>query len=308
MLTEIMTIVKEIEAVVNSRPLTNVDSELDYILKPSDFLTIGKVITVEESGNESEPKSTSVTKTELIRGWKRALTLLKEFKDMFSNRYLLSLQERYGHLPREPRITSKLVPKLGQVVQIKDDSKNRNEWKVGKITELIYSADSLCRAAKVRVEKNEYTRSIAHLYPLEIQDAIDPITNINDKGETRPIMTFDHDTVNTESLEEVYPQTHYLKPDEILKPQSVVPMPLKSEDCVSTQFEDEEIASTEKEHELLPNTTETNNDSKDINQRYRRAAATKAIEKIKEWSRDLTALLLHSRASPPGSVASSASH
>lgn len=301
---QLTTIVKEIEAVVNSRPLTSVDSEPDHILKPSDFLTVGKVITVEESENESEPRIISTTKTDLIKGWKRALILLKEFKDMFSNRYLLSLRERYGHLPREPRITSKLKPSPGQIVQIKGDSKNRNDWKVGKITELIPSADGLCRAAKVQVGNSEYTRSIAHLYPLEIEDAPDPVTNICDIGETRPLVTPDIDTVNTEELEKIHPQVHESTTDEITQPQAIAPMSLMEDDHVSIQAEGEDNALTEKKDESLPNRTETNNI--EVNQRSRRAAATKAIQKIKEWTRDLTALLLHSGALPPGSVASGA--
>ncbi|XP_073942447.1 uncharacterized protein [Choristoneura fumiferana] len=301
---QLSTIVKEIEAVVNSRPLTSVDSEPDYVLKPSDFLTAGKVITLEEAENESEPQIMTTTKTELIKGWKRALIMLKEFKEMFYNRYLLSLRERYGHLPREPRITSKLTPSPGQIVQIKGDSKNRNDWKVGKITELIPSADSLCRAAIVQVGDTEYTRSIAHLYPLEIEDAPEPIANISSKGGTRPLVTPDHDTVNIESVEEIRPLTPDLTTAVIPQPQVIAPMPLTMEDHVSIQDEDAEHAPTEHEDESLPNTTEMND--MDVNQRSKRAAATKAMERIKEWTRDLTALLLHSKALPPGSVATGA--
>lgn len=46
---QLVTLVKEIEATVNTRPLTCVDSELVHILKPSDFLTMGKCITMEGS-------------------------------------------------------------------------------------------------------------------------------------------------------------------------------------------------------------------------------------------------------------------
>lgn len=61
----------------------------------------------------------TVTKTDLIQSWKRGLEILEI---MFMNRYLPSLRELYRHSPKEPRVQSKLVPKIGQVVQIKGNT------------------------------------------------------------------------------------------------------------------------------------------------------------------------------------------
>ncbi|XP_047998794.1 uncharacterized protein LOC125236138 [Leguminivora glycinivorella] len=168
--SQLATTVKEIEAVLNTRPLTYVDSEPDHVLKPSDFLTMGKCIVMETSSMDPSTSHGTVTKDNLIKGWKKALIILREIKEMFENRYLLNLRERYSHHPKEPRVTSKLTPKIGQIVQIKGDTKNRINWKVGKIVSLKEGADGLCRVATVQVGDTIYTRSIAHLYPLEIED------------------------------------------------------------------------------------------------------------------------------------------
>ncbi|XP_069358830.1 uncharacterized protein [Maniola hyperantus] len=89
---------------------------------------------------------------------------------MFSNRYLLSLRERYQHSHRDPRVTSKLEPQEGQIVQIKGDHPNRESWRVGKITKLMKGKDGFSRTAKVKVDNSEYIRSISHLYPLEMDE------------------------------------------------------------------------------------------------------------------------------------------
>lgn len=77
---------------------------------------------------------------------------MDELKRMFTRQYLPSLRERYQH-----------------IVQIKGDSKNRDNWKVGRITSLILGSYGKCQVAKVRVGETDFTRSIGHLYPLEIE-------------------------------------------------------------------------------------------------------------------------------------------
>ncbi|XP_063391759.1 uncharacterized protein LOC134677258 [Cydia fagiglandana] len=208
--TQLVTAVKEIEAVLNTRPLTYVDSEPDHVLKPSDFLTMGKCIITETSDKDPRTSQGTVTKDNLIKGWKKARIILREFKEMFENRYLLNLRERYSHHPKEPRVTSKVAPKIGQIVQIKGDTKNRINWKVGKIVSLKEGADGLCRVATVRVGDTEYTRSIAHLYPLEIEDGEEQCkqTSSYEESVEEPVQLpdfprpLDKDDVTIESLKQ----------------------------------------------------------------------------------------------------------
>lgn len=44
---QLLTIIKEAEAVTNTRSLTYVGSNVEHILKPADFLTPGKCLSIE---------------------------------------------------------------------------------------------------------------------------------------------------------------------------------------------------------------------------------------------------------------------
>ncbi|CAG4986844.1 unnamed protein product [Parnassius apollo] len=114
------------------------------------------------------PQKESEIKVALIEGWRRGQRLLEEFKYMFSNRYLSMLRERTQRMNRQPHIVSKKNPEIGDIVQIKGDNNNRSTWKTGKIVTLYRSKDRQVRVASVRVGDKEYNRSIAHLYPPEI--------------------------------------------------------------------------------------------------------------------------------------------
>ena len=166
---QLVTIIKEVETVINTRPLTYVGTEIEHVLKPIDFLTPGAIIRVEASEQENFERGT-LTKTDLIENWKRGQTILKEFIEMFINQYLPSLRERWIK-NKEGRIKSNRVPKVGDIVQIKGDSTNRLCWKIGKIVSLEKGHDNEVRAAKVNIEGKSFTRSISHLYPLEIEES-----------------------------------------------------------------------------------------------------------------------------------------
>ncbi|XP_073966871.1 uncharacterized protein [Choristoneura fumiferana] len=118
--------------------------------------------------------SATATKQQLIEGWKRGEIIMNEYKDMFMNQYLLSLRERYRHSPKQPRVKAHDRPSLGDIVQLKGESKNRLNWKVGQIVELVKGADGQCRVAKVKIGNTIFNRSIGHLYPLEIDETERP--------------------------------------------------------------------------------------------------------------------------------------
>ncbi|XP_052739599.1 uncharacterized protein LOC128198522 [Bicyclus anynana] len=276
---EFNTIVREIEAVVNTRPLTCVDSEIEHILKPSDFLTSGNCISIEATETDSSIPGTS-RKQDLIQCWKRALKIREEFKEMFSNRYLLSLRERYQHSHKEPRITSKLDPRVGQIVQIKGDSKNRESWKVGKIINLIKGKDDLSRVAQVKVGETVYTRSISHLYPLELDEEQTYITleeptsdnNITVSPEKSFQVSFERDTIEdvTETIQEV----------ESNSSESIDKVILQNEELPTQAQQIEESAI-----ESIPT-------NQSANIRPKRDAAARALQRIREWTQNLVTSFL----------------
>ena len=59
-------------------------------------------------------------------------------------------------------------PKLGEVLLIKSEDKNRGKWKVGVVTDLIKGRDGVVRAAKLRVGTSYIERAVQQLFPLEL--------------------------------------------------------------------------------------------------------------------------------------------
>lgn len=291
--SQMITVTKEIEAVLNSRPLTCVDSEIIHILKPVDFLSIGRCITTQISEDDIIKESTKV-KTDLIKGWKKALKIREEFIEMFLNRYLPSLRERYNSARKEPRIKShSLIPKVGQIVQMRGDTKNRENWKVGKIISLHKSDDGFCRTAKIKVGCTEFTRSISQLYPLEIEEDMefsDKIVNkkghyrvSNDSNTQLQDSNKDDRNIIIEELEDRNMQEGHVR----------INIPYY-QDTIPEMGRDEIEAENENENVEVINKNDAQNH--DINKvevqsiaqpRIRREAATKALEKIREWTRNL---------------------
>lgn len=112
----------------------------------------------------------TTTKRELVQGWKGGNIILEEFKEMFTNRYLTALRERYGSNHKQPRVKPGREPCIGDVVQLKGGQKNRELWKTGRISSLICGLDGECRVAKVKIGNDEFVRSIAQLYPQKVED------------------------------------------------------------------------------------------------------------------------------------------
>ena len=156
---EFETIVIEIEAVINSRPLTYVyDEDLLEPLTPS-HLMYGRRLNSDvnlETENLGE-----VPPTKRVKYVKR---LIDGFKKRFSNEYLTNLRER-------DKLTGKdLVVREGDVVLVKEKFLSRAAWKLGKIVRVIRSADRLPKGAELKTADGLIKRPLSSLCALEIGD------------------------------------------------------------------------------------------------------------------------------------------
>lgn len=131
--SQMLTVMKEVESVLNTRPLTAVGSDLEEVLKPADLLSLGRCLEIDSSLPEHRTHGTS-TKTDLIKGWKRGRTIIEEYKKMFVNQYLQSLREKSFHTHKQPRVKSNATPKIGDIVQIKDGCKTERTGRLGKLS------------------------------------------------------------------------------------------------------------------------------------------------------------------------------
>eukprot|EP00731_Ephydatia_muelleri_P011218 Em0006g112a len=153
MYDELVTVVTEIEMILNSRPLSFVSSEdLDEPLTPSHLLTGRRLLCLPDPHQ-------MLTQTMEGPQWKRE--------------YLLELREQH-RTSRKNVVGDGKVVAVGDIVVIYDQGLPRGFWKLGCVEELITGSDGQCRGAFVRVKSGRSSRSllkhpVQHLYPLEVQ-------------------------------------------------------------------------------------------------------------------------------------------
>ena len=82
----------------------------------------------------------------------------------WTKEYLSALRERHN-LKHETKLTA---PKVGDVVIIKNDERNREKWQLGVIVQLLTGKDGIVRGAKLRAGKGVLERAVQQLYPLEL--------------------------------------------------------------------------------------------------------------------------------------------
>uniref|UniRef100_A0A914USC2 Integrase catalytic domain-containing protein n=1 Tax=Plectus sambesii TaxID=2011161 RepID=A0A914USC2_9BILA len=173
-LDQFATLLTEIEAVVNCRPLTYIGGDVtaESILRPVDFLLPRNQpglppLQAEKEEEEYQPDALN-SQEKLVVAWKNTMATLNHFWQIWHDDYLTSLRERQQRLHKGPRSQQHSTPKVGEVVLIKDDIIPRGFWRLGQIEEVNVSHDEEIRVAKVRVANgNTLRRAINHLYPLE---------------------------------------------------------------------------------------------------------------------------------------------
>ena len=101
---QLVTILAEVEAVVNSRPLVYVDDDINsvHVLTPSDFLSMNPNHVIPDSISsfkDGDIQDTDYTEgkvsttDKLLDIWKSGQRKLNEFWNLWKNDYLLSLRE-----------------------------------------------------------------------------------------------------------------------------------------------------------------------------------------------------------------------
>ena len=161
---EMRTVLIEIEATLNNRPVTNLyDNEqgISYPFTPPSLI-YGRTIATTLNDKQFEIGSTHQS---LTRRQKYHRCLLSEFTNQWQKEYLQSLRES----SRASKSTDNVI-NVGEVLLLKDDKSACSLWKLAKIVELIPSRDNEIRAMKVRVVNSDEGRSVLrrplqHLIP-----------------------------------------------------------------------------------------------------------------------------------------------
>ncbi|KAJ8011745.1 hypothetical protein DPEC_G00061450 [Dallia pectoralis] len=156
----------EVEAVLNSRPLSYVDSDAlePQPLTPSHFL-VGKRLTSLAPKSMFPPsQATNVSREDMSRRWRYRQRLMTTFWNRWRKDYLLDLKS--AHKCDLPTPT---VLRVGDVILIGEDNTPRQTWKMARITELFPGRDGLVRSCRVRTSTESLLkRPVQLIYPLEI--------------------------------------------------------------------------------------------------------------------------------------------
>ena len=176
-LQHLSTLLTEIEAVVNSRPLVYIDEDVRTVLTPGHFLSISQstgLFDLPETSDDPDFRPTPTTAEELLAGWKKGQNRLHEFWRMWCNDYLLSLRSTHTTHHSQGRSVLHRTPAIGEVVLIKDQLP-RASWRLGKVCEVHVSADDKIRSASVTTaDRRTLKRPLSLLYPLELSVTATP--------------------------------------------------------------------------------------------------------------------------------------
>ncbi|XP_074645866.1 uncharacterized protein LOC141902126 [Tubulanus polymorphus] len=176
--TELITIVTEIESVVNDRPLTCVSSNITDPdpITPAHFLTGHMIrnlphVEIDETG--SKDPEFILTKQNVSNRLRKMSFIFQQLWRRWHSEYLLSLREKYKSV--SGKYNDKI--RVGDVVHIYDESP-RIKWKLGVVMEIHTGKDNLPRSATVKTAVGRTNRQIVKLIPLEITCTPDFVSSV----------------------------------------------------------------------------------------------------------------------------------
>lgn len=152
---EFSTVLAQIEAVLNSRPLCPMSSDPNdlTVLSPGHFLTMEPLVSI------PSPDLTIGTTNRLDR-WQLVQRMHQDFWKRWHQEYLHTLQQR-------PKWLDPIDPiREGSLVLLKEENISPLQWKLGRITKLHPGCDGVPRVATVRATNGSLTRPLVKLCPL----------------------------------------------------------------------------------------------------------------------------------------------
>jgi len=156
---ELNTVVIQVEACLNSRPLCPLSSDPSDLkaLTPGHFLTGDSLVAI------PEPDVTTTPINRLNR-WRRVTQAFQQIWSRWQKEYLAQLQQR-GKWESEkgPRV------KIGTVVLMKEDNIPPLQWKLGKVVQLHTGPDKVVRVVTLLSAKGQFTRAIRMVCPLPFE-------------------------------------------------------------------------------------------------------------------------------------------
>lgn len=152
---ELLTLLCECEAVVNSRPLTYTYDDANNMkpLTPSMFIC--------DIPRSDIPEFDEIGRNNLITRQRYLQALRDGLRMRFKKEYLAELVNSGQRRPRELAVDD--------IVLIEEENVKRSEWKMGKVLKIYPGRDGVARVAKVKTKIGELVRPLQRLYPMEVE-------------------------------------------------------------------------------------------------------------------------------------------
>lgn len=168
---ELATVLCDVEATVNSRPLTCVNDEIDSFLPLTPSMFIQDIVEV------GVPDLDKIDSNKLQTRYKVCQSLREELRGRFRKEYLAELVQKASEQGK--------TIKIGDLVLIENANKRRLNWHLGRVTKLLPSRDGCARVAEVKTASGTFIRPLRKLYPLEVSNDDPVIKSVTPERTTR---------------------------------------------------------------------------------------------------------------------------
>ena len=166
---ELTTITCQIEACLNSRPLTPIDSHNQDGLMP---LTAGHFLFLDAPRAYPADPTLPAEPQQLLRRWEQCQAVVSHFWDRWSQEYLKTLQARTKWQGTKPNL------QVGDVVIFKPQDHFACRWPIARILQVYPGTDNLVRVALIQPATGEARKrpvtKLSLLYRDEHQDVSQP--------------------------------------------------------------------------------------------------------------------------------------
>lgn len=152
---ELYTVIVQIEAILNSRPLLRENSNDCQYLTPGHFL-IG---TAPTSYPEINLDNVQINR---LKFWNMCTKLKQDFWKSWHRDYLTQLQSRPKWKSQQTNL------KEGDIVLVKNVNTPSLSWPMARVVKTYPGADAMVRVADVKMNNKVYRRSIKKLCPLPL--------------------------------------------------------------------------------------------------------------------------------------------
>ncbi|GFW43052.1 tigger transposable element-derived protein 1 [Trichonephila clavipes] len=156
---EFLTIMTQIEGILNSRPLTPLSTDIDdlSVLTPAHFLIRRPITSI------SEPNIIHI-ETNRLNIYERLTKIVQSIWKRWSNNYLSNLQQRSKWKFEKDNA------RVGDLVLIKEDNLAVNKWLMGRLIKVFPGKDNRIRVVTIKTQYGVVKRPISKICILPLRE------------------------------------------------------------------------------------------------------------------------------------------